>query len=186
VGWVGAQQHRGDLALLAPVMEALQDEVEWILMGMCPSELRPYVCEYHQPVPYSVYPQKLAELNLDLAVAPLEINAFNECKSDLRILEYAALAWPVIASDIHPYRETPVACLPNNPTLWVKAIRERINDLDALAMEGRALREWVQQNRFLEHRLDSWMSALLSGAVLDHFPITDERWQEKIPAIAAR
>jgi hypothetical protein len=30
----------------------------------------------------------MASLNLDLAIAPLEINPFNESKSNLRLLEY--------------------------------------------------------------------------------------------------
>ncbi len=130
VGWVGAQQHSGDLAILAPVMEALAGEVHWVMMGLCPRALRHYVTEFHQPVAYRHYPEKLASLNLDLALAPLEINAFNECKSDLRILEYGALGWPVIATDIAPYRGPPVTCVPNDPHAWIGTIRERMDDLD--------------------------------------------------------
>ncbi len=186
VGWVGAQQHRGDLALLAPVMKALHEDVDWVMMGMCPAALRRYVREFHQPVPYSRYPEKLSSLNLDLAVAPLEINVFNECKSDLRILEYGALGWPVVATDIHPYRGKPVTRLSNSATLWIDTIRERINDLEALAAEGRALREWVHQHRFLEHQLMPWFEAMLSDAVLGRFPMTYGNEQNGIPSAVAR
>ena len=38
-------------------------------------------------------------ISLRLAVAPLEDNLFNACKSNLRLLEYGACAIPVVCSD---------------------------------------------------------------------------------------
>jgi GT2 family glycosyltransferase/glycosyltransferase involved in cell wall biosynthesis/trans-aconitate methyltransferase len=166
VGWAGAAQHRGDLELIRPVMEALQDEVEWVFMGMCPTPLRPLVDEYHDGVPFVDYPQKLASLNLDLAIAPLEHNKFNEGKSNLRLLEYGTLGWPVICSDVEPYRNSPATCLPNKPGAWEKAIRERIHEPDALADEGDRMRAWVRENHMLEDHLEEWMQALFSDEVL--------------------
>jgi glycosyltransferase involved in cell wall biosynthesis len=166
VGWAGAQQHLGDLDWLEPVIRRLSREVEWVFMGMCPENLKPFVAEFHEPVPFDDYPAKLATLDLDLAIAPLEIHPFNEGKSDLRLLEYGALGWPVIASDIYPYQGKPVTCLRNDPGVWVQAIRERVNDLDALAAEGDRLRDWVLAHRMLENNLDGWMRALFSEEVL--------------------
>jgi glycosyltransferase involved in cell wall biosynthesis len=171
VGWAGALQHLGDLKWLEPVVRALHREVEWVFMGMCPDNLRPYVAEFHAPVPLPKYPAALAGLNLDLAIAPLEMNRFNEAKSDLRILEYGALGWPVIATDIFPYQGKPVTVLGNQPDRWVAAIRERVNDLDALALEGDRLREWVLNNRLLENNLDAWLRALFSDQVLREYGV---------------
>jgi hypothetical protein len=127
---------------------------------MCPEFLQPYVKEIHNPVTFGKYPQKLATLNLDLAVAPLEHNRFNECKSNLRLLEYGVLGWPVIASDIAPYREGPVCLVRNQARAWIKAIRERTHDLDASRQEGDVLRDWVRENWLLQHHLDDWLAAL--------------------------
>jgi GT2 family glycosyltransferase/glycosyltransferase involved in cell wall biosynthesis len=160
VGWAGAQQHGGDLAIIAEVVRETADEVDWIFFGMCPESIRPHVKEFHSAVPFSDYPAKLASLDLDLAVAPLERNRFNEAKSNLRLLEYGILGWPVIASDIFPYQEGPVCRVANNPSAWARAIRERVNDLDALAREGDGLRDWVRAGWMLEDRLDSWMAVL--------------------------
>jgi O-antigen biosynthesis protein len=171
VGWAGALQHLGDLKWLEPVVRALHREVEWVFMGMCPDNLRPYVSEFHTPVPLPKYPAALAGLNLDLAIAPLETHRFNEAKSDLRILEYGALGWPVIATDIYPYQGKPVTVLGNQPDRWVAAIRERVNDLDALALEGDGLREWVLNNRLLEKNLDAWVGALFSDEVLREYGV---------------
>jgi hypothetical protein len=160
VGWAGAQQHLGDLELLEEVVRETADEVDWVFFGMCPEFLQPYVKEIHNPVTFGKYPQKLATLNLDLAVAPLEHNRFNECKSNLRLLEYGVLGWPVIASDIAPYREGPVCLVRNQARAWIKAIRERTHDLDASRQEGDVLRDWVRENWLLQHHLDDWLAAL--------------------------
>ena len=128
---------------------------------MCLEELRPYIKEEHPfVVDFDAYPKKLASLNLDIAVAPLEAHPFNEAKSNLRILEYGALGLPVICTDIFPYQNAPVKCVSNDPQAWATALRERIHDLDAAAVEGDCLRQWVHKHYMLEDHLDEWLSAL--------------------------
>jgi hypothetical protein len=85
---------------------------------------------------FRLYPQALARLDLDLAIAPLEIHAFNECKSNLRLLEYGAMGWPVICTDIYPYQNAPVTRLPNDPQKWISTIREQLAEPDALREAG--------------------------------------------------
>ncbi|MCO6412060.1 MAG: sulfotransferase [Thiogranum sp.] len=160
VGWAGAQQHLGDLGLLDEVVRETADEVDWIFFGMCPDTLRPFVREVHRPVKFEQYPAKLATLNLDLAIAPLEHNRFNECKSNLRILEYGILGWPVIASDITPYRNAPVHRVPNHPRAWTKAIREHVSDPGSCRKAGELLRDWVVKNWMLHDHLGEWQVAL--------------------------
>jgi len=128
---------------------------------MCPEELRPFVREFHDfVVSFYDYPAKLASLNLDLAVAPLALNVFNEAKSNLRLLEYGILGWPVVCTDIYPYQNAPVKRVPNEPGAWIEAIRERVHDLDAAAAEGDRLREWVLRHFILEDHLGEWLDAL--------------------------
>ncbi len=66
--------------------EATAREVDWVFFGMCPDALKPYVAEFHGGCRSTIMPKKLASLDLDLAVAPLEHNPFNEAKSNLRLL----------------------------------------------------------------------------------------------------
>lgn len=162
VGWVGAQQHLGDLTLIREVVEALHKEVEWVFMGMCPDFIKPYVAEEHGWVAFQDYPAKMASLNLDLAIAPLEQHLFNEGKSNLRLLEYGVFGWPVVCTDIYPYQtnNAPVKRVPNRTEAWIEAIRERINDPDAAYREGDALREWVLKHYILEDHVQEWLDAL--------------------------
>lgn len=160
VGWAGGVSHTGDLELIADVVKELASEVEWVFFGMCPDKIRPYVHEVHVGVPIDQYPSMLASLDLDLALAPLEQNLFNECKSNLRLLEYGACGFPVICSDVRCYQgdRLPVTRVRNRFKDWVDAIRMHIHDLDATAQAGDHLRDVVYRDWMLEgENLEQWL-----------------------------
>lgn len=162
VGWAGGVGHAGDLALVVDVVRALAQEVEWVFFGMCPQELLEHVHECHLGVPIDRYPGRLASLGLDLAIAPLEDNMFNACKSQLKLLEYGACGYPVVCSDVGPYRRSalPVTKVRNRFKDWVNAIRGHIHDLDASARAGAALQEAVRRDWMLQGAaLDAWQAA---------------------------
>jgi len=161
VGWAGGSSHGGDLQVIADVVRELAGEVEWVFMGMCPPELRPYVHEFHKGVNIEKYPARLADLNLDLALAPLEDNFFNACKSNLRLLEYGACGFPVICSDVLCYRgDLPVTRVQNTSKEWIAAIREHLAEPRASAVAGDALRSAVVDKWMLrDEHLVAWRNA---------------------------
>ncbi|HYM72888.1 MAG TPA: glycosyltransferase [Stellaceae bacterium] len=162
VGWAGAVGHLGDLGLIAPVVEATAKEVDWVFFGMCPDALRPFVAEYHEWAPLHDYAKKLASLDLDLAVAPLEHHPFNEAKSNLRLLEYGVLGYPVLCTDILPYRgDLPVTRVDNKHRDWIRAIRDMTADRAASQRAGEELRQAVVRDWVLEDHLDEWKRAWL-------------------------
>lgn len=162
VGWAGGASHTGDLAEIRSVVKDLGEEVEWVFMGMKPEGVD---CEYHEGVAIDKYPSKLAALNLDLAVVPLEVNQFNRCKSNLRLLELGACGVPVICTDIEPYRDLPVTRVRNRHQAWVDAIRSHLAEPEALASAGDKLRETVLRDWMLEGVfLNQWRAAWLGSA----------------------
>ena len=147
------------------VVRTLADEVDWVFFGMCPEMLRPYVKEFHKGVPMAQYPRKLASMNLDLALAPLEQNLFNDCKSNLRLLEYGACGYPVICTETKAY----AGYLPctrvkrNEAEYWLEAIRMHLGDPHASYQQGDALREAVLSDYVLSrHHLQHWANAWLA------------------------
>lgn len=158
VGWAGGNSHTGDLAEIQSVVKDLQSELEWVFMGMQPDGV---VCEFHPGVPIEQYPAKLASLDLDLAVVPLELNQFNRCKSNLRLLELGACGVPTICTDIDPYQGSlPVTRVRNRYQDWVQAIRDHVADPDACSRQGDALRDAVRRHWMLEGTfLDQWAAA---------------------------
>jgi len=165
VGWAGGTSHRGDLELMLGVVRALADEVDWVFFGMCPEILRPYIKEFHKGVPMAQYPRKLASLNLDLALAPLEQNLFNDCKSNLRLLEYGVCGYPVICTDTKAY-DGYLPCTrvrANTTELWLDAIRMHLADPGASFRQGDELREAVLRDyvlapRHLQHWANAWLA----------------------------
>lgn len=163
VGWAGGTSHTADLEMIFDVVKALAGEVDWVFFGMCPDKLRPWIKELHAGVPIEMYPEKLASLNLDLAIAPLEKNIFNDCKSNLKLLEYGACAYPVVCSDTRAYRESglPVTVVKNRFKDWISAISMHINDLDEAKRCGNALHQavlsdWMLRGGALEQWRDNW------------------------------
>ena len=162
VGWAGAIGHLGDLGVIAPVVEATAKEIDWVFFGMCPDALKPFVAEFHPWAALHDYAAKLASLDLDLAVAPLEHHPFNEAKSNLRLLEYGVLGYPVVCTDILPYQgDLPVVRTANRHRDWVRAIRDIVADRDACRRAGEKLRQAVIRDWMLEDHLDEWKRAWL-------------------------
>jgi GT2 family glycosyltransferase/glycosyltransferase involved in cell wall biosynthesis len=165
IGWGGGIGHQGDIDILAPVMEALRDEVEWVFLGFDP-KLPPGISKtFAGGAPPPNYLQALSSLDVDLAIAPLEDNLFNRCKSNLRLLEAGACEYPVIASPVAPYltRKPPVYGYADSTEKWVELIRNFAKLTDAgRKTHGEAMARWVRRHYLfddhMEERVRGWLS----------------------------
>ncbi|WP_409488666.1 glycosyltransferase [Pseudomonas promysalinigenes] len=166
VGWVGAMSEQDDLELIAEAIKILADEVHWVVLGSCPEHLRPFMHEVHASVPAERYADKLASLNLDLAVVPLQQSLLNRCKSNLRLLEHGVCGVPVICSDIEAHHgDLPIKRVAGQAAAWVDAIRIHISDLEAVAQLGDYLRQCVLQGWMLdEPALVRWRNGWLGSS----------------------
>lgn len=87
-----------------------------------------------------------------LAIAPLEFNYFNACKSNLKILEAGCKQIPIITSDVSPYSDEPTdlfikAASVNEWYTSIKLLSERPEYAEQL---GYKLGEYVRKNYQLE------------------------------------
>ncbi|MBU2856981.1 glycosyltransferase family 4 protein [Acidithiobacillus ferrooxidans] len=161
VGWAGSAGHLGDLKILYSVVKATADLVDWVFFGAVPNVLRRYAVEVHASVSIDQYPAKLASLDLDLAVAPLQVHPYNDAKSNLRLLELGAMGYPVICSagvGAFDY-DLPVTWVENRPDAWIEAIVAAIGDRVALARQGDALRQAIHKDWLMDGRAPVWASA---------------------------
>lgn len=59
--------------------------------------------EFHNMVQIRDYPSLVSSLNLDMVVVPLIENDFNDCKSNIKLIECAAMGIPVLVSKSRAY-----------------------------------------------------------------------------------
>ncbi len=155
VGWYGQRNvHIDDLNIIESVVRSLRNEVDFVFYGDLPHSLAAdrNQFEVHAPNAIELFPATLAALDLDILLSPLAKNAFNECKSNLRLLQAGMLGIAVIATDIEPHRTLPVTLVSNKPADWERALRERIGEIEAVRAEGRYLEASVREDYTLDDR----------------------------------
>jgi O-antigen biosynthesis protein len=105
---------------------------------------------------YSEFPAKLAELDLDVGLCPIEDQLFNRCRSAIKFYQYAAVGTVTLASNVYPYDDEPVLVADNTPESWTQ-------NLEALLCD-RAFREnalgcqvdYVMNHRNLAVNVTRW------------------------------
>lgn len=113
-------------------------------------------------LPIERYPEALA--NFDVGIVPLDLIAFNEAKSHLKGLEFAAVGVPFVASPTGPYANLVAqgaGLVADKPKAWARHLRRLLTDDDhraELAAAGRA----VAARHTIEGNADRWWDAWTS------------------------
>jgi processive 1,2-diacylglycerol beta-glucosyltransferase len=144
VGYIGSRSHRYDLMIVAQAVREFCEETgsEFHLCGYDPSdkewtaigyELAPVGHPDWMKLKPGVHPSQygIRYSEIDVALAPIISNGFNNCKSDLKVKEAGAYSIPVIASDFGPYKDHP-----SSGVYHARTTREWKDQLYR-AMEGR-------------------------------------------------
>lgn len=141
VGFVGSPSHVRDIELLREPIERLKKEndIEFVTLGV-----KSGFGKFYKPVSVIEYPERVAELGIDLALAPLEDSEFNQYKSAIKFDELIAVRTPIIGSKVRPFTD-----LVSNEWLTddfyssVKKLIESPTELEKLM---------VEQKSWLTHR----------------------------------
>ncbi|MFP3923914.1 glycosyltransferase family 2 protein [Pseudomonas sp. W5-36] len=163
VGLVSDRWQPQDLHMILAVVEALAEEVEWIVLGDDQGVLRGHAHESHDRPPAEHYATAVAGLNLDLALLPAVDNLFGACKNNITLLQLGACGVPVICSDVRAYAgDLPVTRVPNTLEAWVNLVRAHTMDLASAALLGDDLRKQVLRDwMFDEEAVQAWREAWL-------------------------
>jgi hypothetical protein len=134
-----------DGAPLAGELAGLSDDVDEDLRDLC--------APWEYP---SLFP------GIDIGLAPLTDNPFNECKSDTKALEYAAAGIPFVASEVGPYLAwKDLGRTASKPRHWFWHLEQLINP------EDRARTAMLQAERAAEHDIqDRWVDWLTAYEAL--------------------
>ena len=122
IGWAGSENHfahpmtkeyksgvrGGDFnEKLIDFIRKTADKYQWVLSGAKPVELNDLVqegkIEFHGWKSTFEYPRHIRSLDLDICLAPLLPCEFNDCKSNIKSLEFAVIGVPGVYSSSRPY-----------------------------------------------------------------------------------
>jgi len=164
IGWRGAFGHRDDLELIRGALTAIMKDydVTFVTLGWGGFK-SDFPVEKHQHTESIFdYPDKLASLNLDLAIVPLVDSAYNRCKSNIAYLEYSALKIPTVLSPVENQKGM-VALEAQSNFEWYQALEKLIKDKEYRLKLGEDAYKFVKENydiKKLSHPLAKWFEEL--------------------------
>jgi len=191
IGWVGGIHHEADVKEFSSVphmvnQRAGRERVHWGFYGRPPADpdgkeqwqhdvwnnyqstlLRGFKgaknWNVYQALPADSYGMMYS--NIDIAIAPLQNNEFNDSKSDIKVAECGRYKVPLVATDVGCYSDTIVngytgyLISPDAPKSdWVRILTKMIKDPKGTREMGENLYHIVNNlfdlNKVVYHRLD--------------------------------
>ncbi len=140
----GTPSHQRDWAIIEePIEEILKiygEKIKFMYFGDTPKKFidHPSVNIINYQPNYKLYAEQLKELNVHAALIPLIDTNYNQCKSNIKWLEYSAAGIPGAYSDITPYNscishEKNGLLVKNDSTSWFNAMNQLIVDTEKTA-----------------------------------------------------
>ena len=120
--------------------------------------------EYMLGVDFEAWPCKLAGLQADIGIAPLQDREFARSKSAIKVYEYGLHGMPVVVSPVEPYKRLkgwPVRYAKTDDD-WYGHLSELIVDKDKRDTEGAKLRKKIIKTRSLQGNIGMWVDAYKS------------------------
>ena len=168
--YMGTATHDEEYKFLETVAEQLHskynDQVTIDVVGATTRHLLP--APFRRIIPdnpsgtYHGFAGWFVNQNWDIGIAPLMANEFNECKSAIKIMDYAACGLTIIASPQHEYlksfsHEHGIHYVENNAEKWVKTILLLIDDIElrrdsAEKTYSHYIKSHILKNNFIEYQ----------------------------------
>jgi len=107
------------------------DKYEWVFMGAMPEELKNLSKNKIKFVPWAPvfnYPQTMKAIEPDICIAPLDKGVFNDCKSNIKSLEFTACGAPGVYSNVYPYKDMNLKS--DNDEEMISHIEKLAGDID--------------------------------------------------------
>jgi hypothetical protein len=104
--------------------------------------------EFYEWKTMDMYPNFLANLEINMWIAPLADNNFNKAKSDLKFLEASALGHPIACQDLCTYAVAPIRFQTGKQ--MIEKLDETLRDQDVFLKASRKARQLLQ-GRWLEN-----------------------------------
>jgi len=179
VGYMGTLTHDDDLMMVLPALRAVWQrhpgEIGFQIVGVVGRadtlqalgglpvrmvELRPEQSEYPSFMSWFS-----THLRWDIAISPLKHTTFNQCKSDIKFLDYSAIGAAGIYSRVPAY-ESSVRHLQtgwlagNDVDAWVEALEELLSNDSLRIQVAQNATQYLYAERILARCAHNWLKAL--------------------------
>jgi len=159
VSWHGGPSHISDLNLIKSLPLILKD---WRFVSFGSVNIEGW--EHVPTVPFKSFYQVLRTIDPDVAVTPLNTNAFNACRTSIKFVENTAVGAANVCSNFGPYAELgDYVVFPednNNPEAWAEALQKAYAQRESLVKKS----EILVRDRFNSRRVAfSLGKALING-----------------------
>ena len=139
---MGTGTHQGDYAIVAPALERLADvfgrRVSIDMIGVTPEDTPPFINRITPPhqaaATYGGFVNWIThQPSWHVGLVPLAADRFNDCKSSIKTLDFAALGMAVLASDVPAYAGSLAAgpggmLVENTAAAWYAALSGVLRD----------------------------------------------------------
>ncbi len=181
IGYMGTFTHLRDLMSILPALRRVlhrhQGAVRLAIIGVTDiphlAALLPKGSLDIQRPPTHIYPDFIrwitSSIRWDIGIAPLLSNPFNDCKSDIKLLDYGACALPSVYSSVPAYAESVEdgvtgLLATNTSEVWEEALERLIRDTEFRHAVGQATHHYLLNERTLAAKGRQWQSLLLELA----------------------
>ena len=172
--YMGTHTHAVDFALIRPALERLAaerpDAFEVTVIGVAPDLApAPWLARVSPPADAIVYPRFVRWLRrqgpFDVGLAPLVETPFNRAKSDIKLLDYAALGLLPVVSDAPAYRHDAraadlIVVADGTTESWFAALQRIVDDPGAFRERAAALHTHLWTSRSISSQADAMMARL--------------------------
>jgi len=166
--YTGASNHVDDFLMVRDALREIQKKYEkvwytfvgtnWDIFGGGIDYSRAEIYEW---LDYAAYPYWLKSICADIGIAPVTETKFNDCRSELKWMEYSALGVPTIASNWGSYsrgiKDGETGLLVKNPDDWEQAISRLVEDATLRKKLSTNAYKEVRKIHNLDFVVDKWM-----------------------------
>jgi glycosyltransferase involved in cell wall biosynthesis len=164
IGWFGSGSHLADMPIVLEFMKELlmkYPQVEFHMAGMVFEDTKDDRVFHHRgTLGYEDYPQWVADMDLDIAIAPILDTPFNQAKSNIKWLEHSMLKTPMVLSDVKPYSDSvknyKTGYLAKSKSQWIKYLSWLIESEEKRKEIGEAAYQAVLKDYLIDKQLPKY------------------------------
>jgi glycosyltransferase involved in cell wall biosynthesis len=156
---------KDDFEMVVPAIIKTRKDFKWKFYGSYPLPLKPFIdrgeIEFHQWTALPEFPGAMAESGTQLTFAALQDNNFNRAKSNIKLLEAAALGIPCVCPDMCTYKDAFLKYSNANEFIdCIKTATKNQSVYSDLCKKSRAYAEdfWLEDEKNLNKHYEAYFT----------------------------